>query len=369
MNEKPIVLSICIPVYNGGEHLYENVCKILSSSNQCIEVVVSDNCSDDGCVDKLFEIEDSRLRIFRNEENIGPFRNWYMALQRGMGKYVMLLLDNNEIIMKNLDKFVLRLEKISAVVIRHAYGAEARSGIISVKDFMYYSTVYTHSSYIAYRKDAFDTLENIQKSLDFSYIDYPWNLWDIQILSKFHLYQKVCYINTDLRLIDASPKVYQRSKAIRSRTRSYDNKNGIPYSDERTMNRVKSKIDYLNDMVENRRKFKAMALGIYEGDIERATIGYYHNMHNRFMRERYSIPIKKYTPKEWLAINAKFYLEERKYLKKYCSLTLKENILLIGITIINKYKFEKTCFSKDYQTNIFYWMIWGLVKMLNKEPK
>ena len=40
-----LVLSICIPVYNGGEGLYENISQILSCNSDKFEIVVNDNCS------------------------------------------------------------------------------------------------------------------------------------------------------------------------------------------------------------------------------------------------------------------------------------------------------------------------------------
>lgn len=81
------VLSICIPVYNGGEGLYENISQILLCKSGKFEVVVNDNCSTDGSLEKIKNISDSRLRIFQNENPISPFENWYVALKRG-GKQI-----------------------------------------------------------------------------------------------------------------------------------------------------------------------------------------------------------------------------------------------------------------------------------------
>lgn len=77
-----VILSICIPVYNGGEGLYDNVSQILSCDSDKFEIVVNDNCSNDGCIDRIRKIEDSRLKIHQNKNEVLPTRNWYNSIKK-----------------------------------------------------------------------------------------------------------------------------------------------------------------------------------------------------------------------------------------------------------------------------------------------
>ena len=66
-----IILSICIPTYNRGQSLFDNVKKWLQSDNKNFEIVIADNCSMDNTVELLKSIEDSRLKIIENDKNYG----------------------------------------------------------------------------------------------------------------------------------------------------------------------------------------------------------------------------------------------------------------------------------------------------------
>ena len=97
-----IVLSFCILTYNRGQRALENVKHILQLSNKDIEVVVSDNCSpdEDGKYKELSLILDSRLKYYRNDENIGFSKNFLKVIERAQGKYAFILSDEDFV---NLD--------------------------------------------------------------------------------------------------------------------------------------------------------------------------------------------------------------------------------------------------------------------------
>lgn len=86
------LLSICIPSYNGKEHIG----KLLDSLTLCdlpgYEVVVSDDCSVDGTWEYLQEYsrKDARLRVFRNDLNCGMDKNFARSGELAEGEYVWL---------------------------------------------------------------------------------------------------------------------------------------------------------------------------------------------------------------------------------------------------------------------------------------
>lgn len=70
--------SILIPVYNRERFIGACIDSALSQSISDIEVIVCDNQSSDNTweVVQSYAARDSRLRVFQNEVNLGPVRNW-----------------------------------------------------------------------------------------------------------------------------------------------------------------------------------------------------------------------------------------------------------------------------------------------------
>lgn len=90
-------LSICISTYNRSEKILKLVNTILSVDDNRFDVIVSDDCSSDDTIEKLKEIRDNRLKLFRNEHNMGPKKNWYQTIDRGDAQYVLHILDRDMI--------------------------------------------------------------------------------------------------------------------------------------------------------------------------------------------------------------------------------------------------------------------------------
>ena len=90
MNE---LVSILIPTYNRADVIEATVRSALSQTWSEIEVVVVDNCSTDdtwACLERLAK-RDARIRIHRNDDNIGPVRNWLACVERARGRYAKIL--------------------------------------------------------------------------------------------------------------------------------------------------------------------------------------------------------------------------------------------------------------------------------------
>lgn len=91
------IVSILIPVYNRNKYIAECIQSSLDQSFTDHEIVVVDNASDDGTweICQQFAARDPRVRIFRNETNIGPVRNWIRCTQRSRGEYSKILFSDD----------------------------------------------------------------------------------------------------------------------------------------------------------------------------------------------------------------------------------------------------------------------------------
>jgi|WetSurMetagenome_2_1015567.scaffolds.fasta_scaffold01070_4 glycosyltransferase involved in cell wall biosynthesis len=109
MKESELV-SILIPVYNRVNIVGETIQSALNQTYKNIEIVICDNCSTDGTWELLqqYTKEDNRIHIFRNEENIGPVRNWEKCLSHANGIYSSFLW-SDDIISESFIKHTMEL--------------------------------------------------------------------------------------------------------------------------------------------------------------------------------------------------------------------------------------------------------------------
>ncbi|MDS4016640.1 MAG: glycosyltransferase family A protein [Candidatus Accumulibacter sp.] len=100
-------MSIGVPVRNGGNFLAVAMRSVIDQSERDIEIIVSDNGSDDGtgeCVLKLAE-HDPRIRYFRQDPPISAYDNFHFVLSQARGRYFMWAAHDDS---RDLD-FVARL--------------------------------------------------------------------------------------------------------------------------------------------------------------------------------------------------------------------------------------------------------------------
>ena len=88
------LLSICIPTYNRAEKLQQCLDHITcqfhdESTKNAIEVVISDNASEDNTTQVVKKLQESfdNIRYFRNEKNLGIDKNIINSVVMASGKY------------------------------------------------------------------------------------------------------------------------------------------------------------------------------------------------------------------------------------------------------------------------------------------
>jgi glycosyltransferase involved in cell wall biosynthesis len=96
------LVSILIPVYNRAMLVGDSINSAISQTYRNIEIIIVDNCSTDNTWEVLKEYAsiDSRIKIIRNSENVGPVRNWKKCLDAANGKYTKILF-SDDIISEN----------------------------------------------------------------------------------------------------------------------------------------------------------------------------------------------------------------------------------------------------------------------------
>ena len=96
MQLQPLV-TIAIPAYK-TDFLRESISSALNQTYSNIELVVVDDCSPENIEDFVKKFDDSRIRYYRNDKNIGardPSKNWNKCLEYAKGKFFALLCDDD----------------------------------------------------------------------------------------------------------------------------------------------------------------------------------------------------------------------------------------------------------------------------------
>lgn len=105
-------VSILIPVFNRKDYITECIQSALDQTFSDFEIIVVDNASDDGTweICQKFALVDQRVRIFRNETNIGPVRNWIRCAQEAKGALSKILFSDDCLEPNCLSEMVPKLE-------------------------------------------------------------------------------------------------------------------------------------------------------------------------------------------------------------------------------------------------------------------
>ena len=93
---EPLV-SIGLPVRNGERYLGEAVRSVLDQEYGRLELVISDNASDDGTEEicREFARSDARVRYHRQSQNIGLVANFNAVLHLATGTYFKWMGDDD----------------------------------------------------------------------------------------------------------------------------------------------------------------------------------------------------------------------------------------------------------------------------------
>lgn len=109
---KNCMISIALAAYNGSKYIREQLDSILSQTYQNFELIVCDDCSTDNTWQILEEYaaKDIRIKIFKNEKNLGFKKNFEKTVSLCSGQYIALsdqddiwLPDHLELLLSKID--------------------------------------------------------------------------------------------------------------------------------------------------------------------------------------------------------------------------------------------------------------------------
>jgi len=131
--------DVLIPVYNGDSHLELTLQNILSQTYPNIRVIVSDNASTDKTPEILEKYsDDPRVKLIRNDKNIGMFGNWNLLLDKVEAPTFTLISHDDMFADQEVLKRAIELlarETDSAAVFSDISYIDERGSIIKTRKF------------------------------------------------------------------------------------------------------------------------------------------------------------------------------------------------------------------------------------------
>ncbi|MCR4990913.1 MAG: glycosyltransferase [Lachnospiraceae bacterium] len=87
MDSSPLI-SVIMSVYNEEAFIYDAIKSILDQTENDFEFLIVDDCSTDKTVEIIESFKDERIRLIRNDENLGLTKNLNKALKLAKGKFI-----------------------------------------------------------------------------------------------------------------------------------------------------------------------------------------------------------------------------------------------------------------------------------------
>ena len=105
-------VSVVIPAYNNKNYIGRTIRSVLEQTLSDLEIVVVDDASSDGTYEMLAEeyAGEERVRLFRNEKNLGMTGNWNRCVELARAPFVKLLCADDLLLPQALEKEAKALE-------------------------------------------------------------------------------------------------------------------------------------------------------------------------------------------------------------------------------------------------------------------
>ena len=119
-------ISVLIPLYNRKRFAEDCINSVLTQTFQDFEIIIRDDCSTDGVFEFVQEkfsrqISDGKIKLFRNEKNLGEAKTCNRLFHDATGKYFTILHNDDFYLPHALKHLFGVAEKFSADVVHGSY--------------------------------------------------------------------------------------------------------------------------------------------------------------------------------------------------------------------------------------------------------
>jgi glycosyltransferase involved in cell wall biosynthesis len=117
------VVSIIMPTYKCGRFIEKSIRSVQAQTYQNWELIVVDDCSEDGTIEIVHDIQkkDDRIRLFSNAQNSGAAVSRNVALREAKGRWIAFLDSDDLWEPTKLEKQIKFMEKNGYAFSYHEY--------------------------------------------------------------------------------------------------------------------------------------------------------------------------------------------------------------------------------------------------------
>lgn len=131
-NISPLV-SVIIPLYNAEKYIFQALESIVNQTYQNIEIIVIDDGSTDNSEDIVYSIHSSKIKLIKNEHNLGVSATRNRGIELARGKYIALMDADDISYLDRIEKQVNFLEKHNDFGLISSHYESFRKGIFGTK--------------------------------------------------------------------------------------------------------------------------------------------------------------------------------------------------------------------------------------------
>lgn len=191
------IISVCIPTYNGARYLEACLDSVLRQTYTNIEILIVD----DGSTDETLEIinkylkQDGRIRLHRNESNIGLAGNWNKCITLANGDWIKFVFQDDILEPRCLEELIAATDHGHNLFVacnrRFQFEEDTAQDVIDfyIQNKRLIEQLYTHNSTLSAAEFADLAVERIGANL----VGEP----TVTLLHKC-VFQKIGYFKEDL---------------------------------------------------------------------------------------------------------------------------------------------------------------------------
>ncbi len=102
--------SVCMAAYNGSKYIKTQLLSILVQLEENDEVIIVDDTSKDNTIQVINELNDPRIKLIQNQQNLGVIKTFEKALAKASHE-IIFLSDQDDIWLPNKVKTITQLFK------------------------------------------------------------------------------------------------------------------------------------------------------------------------------------------------------------------------------------------------------------------
>tara|TARA_B100000029_G_scaffold483142_1_gene534047 strand:- start:40 stop:1107 length:1068 start_codon:yes stop_codon:yes gene_type:complete len=277
--------SICIPNYNYAQYIGQTIESVLNQTYQNFEIIVVDNASTDNSVEVVKAFIDPRIKLYKNNYNIGFAPNLQKATSLASNDFINLLSSDDQMKPKALETYAKIIseneDSKKSLVLFSNYECfndhDKITSIVNKSPFSFERTKTIPSKHIAdsqiYAKyEGFEVLKDGLSRLDtvggFLTTVYSKELWQ-----RIEGYNSVRTINPDmhfiLKLLTQNPTtIYVNQILFRYRDQLSDNRASL-------LNNIRLQMDQYLNVIEFGTETTLNTTGLSQNDLAKIFINNY----------------------------------------------------------------------------------------------